>query len=195
MRLIKFTDHRHHLRRSWRFAALFALALFAAGTWLDAATAEARPRPRSSNFAANKTFGVGIMLGVPTGFSGKYYLSSSTAVDFGLGVVRGFGDDGLHLHADFLWHPVSIVSAAPFEVPIYIGLGGRFADFDDNDNNDFDDDDYVRAGARAPLGIMLDFNNVPLDVFFELALVLDVVGRDVPDADLNAALGVRYYFY
>jgi hypothetical protein len=75
-------------------------------------------------------------------------------------------------------------------MPFYLGIGGRIADFED----DLDDDGDFNLGVRAPIGLMLDFNNVPLDVFFELALVIDFIGYDGVDADFNGALGVRYYF-
>jgi hypothetical protein len=156
------------------------------------AAAQGRPRPQASSFSANKTFGLGIMIGAPTAISGKYYLGADTAVDFGVGVIQGFRRDGLHLHADFLWHPATLVTAEPFVMPFYVGIGGRIADFEDDP--DGDDEGDFNLGVRAPVGLMLDFNNVPLDVFFELALVIDFIGYDGVDADFNGALGVRYYF-
>ena len=157
-------------------------------------SAEARPRPRSrSNFEANKTFGLGLMLGAPTGLSGKYYLGSDRALDFGIGVLGGYGRrDGLHLHMDYLWHPVSLVSDPAFELPIYFGLGARIFDFNDDD---YDDDGFA-FGLRAPLGIAFDFTNTPIDIFFEVALVIDFYSgyRDNVGADLNGAIGLRYYF-
>ena len=151
--------------------------------------AEARPRPRtSSTFEANKTFGLGIMFGAPTGLSGKYFLSGDTAIDFGVGTYYGARDDrgGLHLHADFLWHPVNLVKAEPFWLPLYFGIGGRFLDH----NN------HGHIGVRVPVGISFDFTNVPLDVFLELAFVLDALydSNDTLYADLSGAIGIRYYF-
>jgi hypothetical protein len=180
--------HREHRRAARGSIRILVAAL--AGLCLAAPVAEARPRPQASSFSANKTFGLGIMIGAPTAFSGKYYVGSDTAMDFGVGVIRGFGRDGLHLHADFLWHPATLVTADPFVLPFYLGIGARVADFEDYD----DDDGDLNLGVRAPLGLMLDFNNVPLDVFFELALVIDFIGYEGVDADFNGALGVRYYF-
>ncbi|WP_428265333.1 hypothetical protein [Haliangium sp.] len=187
-------QHRGDRRRgpAWLAPALMVIAgLGVAGLALP--EAEARPRPQASSFAANKTLGAGIMFGVPTGFSGKLYLGADTAVDLGLGVVRGFRRDGLYVHIDFLWHPATLVSTAPFELPLYIGLGGRLVDLDD-DIGDPNDDDFV-LGVRGPVGIIFDFNTVPLDVFIELALVLDVAGYDAPSGEIDGAVGVRYYFY
>ena len=38
-------------------------------------------------FEANKTFGLGLELGEPTGLTGKYFLSGTNALDFGLGYI------------------------------------------------------------------------------------------------------------
>lgn len=162
----------------------------------DVPDAQARPRPagRTSSFSANKTFGLGFMFGAPTGLSGKYYLSADTALDFGLGLIGGYGDrDGVHLHMDFLWHPAVLATTDPFVLPIYFGVGGRLWDYD-HDRNDFDDD--TALGVRVPLGIAMDFNNVPLDIFFELAFVLDfLVDHGDLHAGFNSSLGIRYYFF
>lgn len=177
-----------------RFSLVFALVCGAAVVAPGDAAARPRPAGRTSNFSANKTFGLGLMLGAPSGLSGKYYLGPSTAIDFGVGVIRYYRHrrSNVHFHADFLWHPVSLASTRPFELPLYFGIGARLWDFDDEDI----DDDGFGLGVRAPIGIALDFNNVPLDVFFELALVVDLFFNYDDDygGDINGAVGVRYYF-
>ena len=154
-------------------------------------TAEARPRPRSKKFTANKDFGLGIMLGTPTGLSGKYYLSADTAIDFGLGVMRRFRDrDGVSVHADFLWHPAVLLDDSAFVMPLYFGVGARLFDFEENNRND-----DVSIGVRVPAGIMIDFNNTPIDIFLELVFVFDfIVDRGDGFADFGGAIGLRYYF-
>jgi hypothetical protein len=168
------------------FVAAFAMLVS------QASLSEARPRPKrnSKSFEANKTFGLGLMVGVPSGLSGKYYLSQDTALDFGVGVFGRYGRD-LHLHLDFLWHPVVLASPEAFWMPLYFGVGGRMLDH--QDNRDFVDDSHL--GIRAPLGIMFDFNNVPLDIFLELALVVDLIhDGNHGYSDVNLSLGLRYYF-
>ena len=186
--------------------ALSALAI-AALVVVAPHAAEARPRPSRmavSNFSANKTFGLGLILGAPTGLSGKYFLTGDTALDFGLGFVGSYrrGGTGLHLHGDFLWHPVNLAETEPFYLPLYFGVGARFFDFNDcyydNRGNHICYDDVAAIGVRAPIGVAFDFNNIPLDAFVELALVLDFFvsdyyGDDIA-VDLNAAIGARYWF-
>ena len=169
--------------------ALAALAVSTTATSVDAAP------NRASAFRADKQFGLGIMLGAPSGLSGKYFLDSKHAIDFGVGAIGYYrGRDGLHLHLDYLIHPFSITNNPTFDLPLYFGIGGRLFNFDDNDNND--DRDGLALGVRAPLGVAFDFNRVPLDVFVELALVADIfVGyNDDFGIDVNGAVGIRYWF-
>jgi hypothetical protein len=162
-------------------------------------------------------FGLGLQVGAPTGVVGKYYIGNRMAFAMGLGVVEEWReDDALHLHFDVLWHPVILARTEAFTLPLYAGVGARYKhDNDDYGCYDFnfngridsgecwdDDDDHI--GIRGPIGVLLDFNRVPLDVFFELALVLDVIhidDDDVPDRfddddefSIYGALGARYYF-
>jgi hypothetical protein len=183
-------------------------ALLGAGLLFAPTPAEARPRPvkRASKFQANKTFGLGGMLGAPTGLSGKWFVGDSTAIDFGLGTIYGYRDrHGMHTHADFLWHPVSLASASGFELPLYLGVGGRL--FNGRRCYRYDRGvceltyrDYTALGVRGPIGLAFDFNNIPLDIFVEAALVMDILfdyddnREDRLYFDVNGAVGVRYYF-
>ncbi|MBK9029977.1 MAG: hypothetical protein IPL61_01340 [Myxococcales bacterium] len=165
--------------------------MLALGVAAESATARPRPR-RAKHFEANKGFGLGIMLGAPTGLSGKYYYASDKAFDFGVGAFRYYRQrDGLQIHVDHLWHPVSLVSNADFEMPLYLGVGFRLFDFNDDVNHD-----GTAIGLRAPIGVAFDLNRTPIDIFVELALVVDLfVGYDDRyGADLNGAVGFRFYF-
>ena len=159
--------------------------------------AEAQRHRPTEPFSSQDTFGLGIMLGGPTGLNGKYYLGPDTAVDFGVGAYhRVRFHSAIQLHADFLWHPFNLVSDPVFDLPLYFGIGGRilFHEFDPDE----DRDDDVHLGVRGPVGLAMIFNEVPVDIFLELALVLDIVvdeDEDLLFADFNALVGARYYFY
>ena len=161
---------------------------------LKPSTAQGRPQPtrKHGTFKANKSFGLGFMIGVPSGLAGKYYIGPNRALDFGIGGIRYYrGRDGLHLHLDHLWHPAVLGKNRDFEVPLYLGVGARFFSFTDGNDS--------RGGAlglRAPIGVALDFNKVPLDIFFELAFVADLLIDYEDDyyTDVTGALGLRYYF-
>src|SRR5687767_6037585 len=76
-------------------------------------------------------FGLGLMLGEPIGLSAKYYLGNKMALDAGLGESRSYWNhDGLHLHVDVLWHPKVLTRQPAFDMPFYLGVGGRLLDDD-----------------------------------------------------------------
>ncbi len=135
-------------------------------------------------------FGLGLIIGEPTGVSAKYYLSDDTALDFAAGgAVIG---RGIQVHADYLWHPWILEEQDSFALPLYVGPGLRVLRRDSGGG----DEDHMRIGIRAVLGILFDFRTVPLDVFVEVAGVADY--RTLDDShfgfDINAGAGVRYYF-
>lgn len=162
--------------------------------------AEARPRPQSGKrFEANKTFGLGLELGTPFGLTGKYFLSSDRALQFGVGTIYHWRDrDGLNAYLDYLWHPVSLASNPAFELPLYFGIGGRIWAVDDYRFRDNRYNDGVYGlGVHVPVGIAFDFNNVPIDIFIQLAFVLDFYVGDYDRTvygDVNGSAGVRYWF-
>jgi len=174
------------------------LASFVAALFTSAA--HARPRPQGHlvgrAFDANKTFGLGLELGAPTGVNGKYFFTSDRALDFGVGsVFNYFNRSGLHLYGDYLFHPVSLASSETFELPLYVGLGARFWSFRDS-GPDTPNDAYA-FGFRVPVGISFDFNTVPIDLFLQVVPVLDFFSGYQAHTiylDLDASIGVRYWF-
>ncbi len=161
--------------------------------------------PAAASAAPENPFGLGIQVGAPTGLTGKLYLDR-VALQMGLGVVDDFDDeDGLHVHLDVLFHPAVLVRERAFTLPFYVGIGGRILQHDYVYH--FDGDHYVdedtHVGVRVPFGLLMDFNRVPLDIFLEVALVVDFLHiedhygpfHDRHDrVDLNGGLGIRYYF-
>jgi hypothetical protein len=159
-----------------------------------AGNADARNRRGGgSRYVANGTFGLGLELGSPFGLNGKYFLTDDGALNFGVGgdgYYRG-GRDGLHLYLDYLWHPVSLVNASEFQLPLYIGLGGRLWSFNEDRYND-----AFAFGIRIPVGIAFDFNNVPIDIFIQLTPTLDFYRgyRDNAGFWFDFSVGIRYWF-
>jgi hypothetical protein len=154
-------------------------------------------------------FGLGIMVGAPTGLTGKLYLGRPFALQMGIGVVDdfsgdGWDDDALHIHLDAVWHPAILARNPSVTVPFYLGIGARFAEADHVFVVDgvWYEDDHSVFGVRAPFGLLIDFNRVPLDIFFEVAMVVNVVyfeddgpfEHDHDHVGLNGGVGLRYYF-
>ena len=74
--------------------------------------------------AQDSGFGVGVMVGEPTGLSAKMWTSQTTAAQFGL--AWSF-DSYLHAHADFIMHKFDLINVSKGELPIYFGLGAPTA--------------------------------------------------------------------
>lgn len=177
------------------------LLVFAACMLAGAGTSEAR-RQRSmggEKYVANGKFGLGLELGAPFGINGKYFLSDDRALNFGVGAVYDnyYNDrDGLHLYLDYLFHPFSITNQPAFQLPFFVGIGGRVWDFNDRRDRFDNDRDGLAFGVRVPVGIAFDFNKVPLDVFIQLTFVADIFFgyEDRFGPHLEGSIGIRYWF-
>jgi hypothetical protein len=130
--------------------------------------------------ASHRGFGVGIIIGDPTGLSFKKWLSDTRAWD--AAVAWSFGrHDAFHLHADYLFHSFSAIKLEKNTIPLYYGIGGRIKF-----------EDQSKVGVRFPLGVEFFFREVPIDFFFEVVPILNLA--PATDLDLNAAIGLRYFF-
>ena len=159
---------------------------------------------RRSAYATDKEFGLGVMIGAPTGLAGKYFLGSGrTALAFGVGSYDDhyYLDDyheNLHLHLDVLWHPAVLARGNGLSLPLYLGVGGRLLEhgdyYDTRDDRFYDG--HTHLGVRVPFGLAFDFHRTPLDLFFELVPVVDLAADDGHRrrVDLTGAIGLRYYF-
>ena len=134
--------------------------------------------------------GVGLMIGLPTGITAKLYLEDDRAIQAAVGI--NFVSGGVHLQADFVLHPYILQDKEEFTMPVYGGVGARFVQYREGR----DGDSYLSIGARAVAGMLFDFKNIPLDVFLEIAPVLEYGFAD--DVGFELALdvggGARYYF-
>jgi hypothetical protein len=149
-----------------------------------------------------RKFGLGVVIGAPTGLSAKLWIAPTNALDFGLGFYgygvgrRCWDDNGTRIcdrggydigtfNMDYLWQSNIVRGTA--QLDWHVGVGGR-AWFVGNCSGD-----CFAAGARSPIGLDLMFNNPAfLEVFFEIAPVFYVVPGF--DFDIEGGLGVRFYF-
>lgn len=124
---------------------------------------------------------LGVMLGEPTGLSGKWWRSSSNAIDAGL--AWSFRKEGhLHVHADYLFHYFENSEIEDGTIPYYLGIGGRVR---------FEEED-TRVGVRFAAGLEYYKEDLPFGFFFEIAPILDIVPET--ELDVNGGIGVRYLF-
>jgi hypothetical protein len=132
------------------------------------------------------TLGVGIILGEPVGICAKLYLKDDQAVQVAAG--SDFLSGGLQIDADYVFHPWILQDRDTFVLPVYVGPGVRFIEYNDKPS-------HFAGGLRGVIGMVFDFKSVPLDAFIEIAGVLEYgSGGHGAGIGLNAGAGVRYYF-
>lgn len=179
-------------RMNWKRARrLTASTLLAVGLALSAAPAGA------SEIGNTRRFGLGVMIGSPSGISAKLYLSPRHALDFGLGI--GFlGGPGGSFHMDYLFH-FMLTEKPGFDLPLYIGIGGEVLFFwNDNYNRYYYGPGYypnagrVGVGVRVPIGIAFQLNRAPVDIFIEAAPGVGLF--PYPGFYVEGAVGARYWF-
>lgn len=136
--------------------------------------------------AQQQGFGLGVIVGEPTGLSGKLWQSRSTALDFGAAWSFA-GDSAFHLHFDFLVHRFDVIRVDSGKLPLYYGVGARVKFAEDNG------DQNTSVGIRFPVGLDYLFAKEPLDLFVEVVPILDIAPET--DVSLNASLGFRYWFH
>ncbi len=130
-------------------------------------------------------FGIGLVVGKPTGLSGAYELSDKTAIAAALGLDLIDGRR-FYIHADFLFILPNLLSGGSVELSPYLGPGVFLSDRGKKD------DGRLGIGARVPFGLSLDFKTAPLQIFLEIAVSVPLIPD--PGVGIGGALGFRYYF-
>lgn len=139
--------------------------------------------------AAEGDFGLGIILGGPTGFSGEYRLGGSHSLDFAAAWTT-ISHTGTHLHSTYLFNQASYGHIEDVPVYWYFGLGGRAIFL--NEREDKHKNDRVYFGPRAPIGTYITSTDLKFKFFAEAAFTMNVVPST--GLDLDIAIGARYYF-
>lgn len=135
------------------------------------------------NISAQSTnFGLGMIVGNPTGISAKYWHNRTNALDFGLGYSFSATYTNFNFHADYLWHESDVFRSRE-TLYLYYGAGVRLKSVTGGDGS---------LGVRAVLGVDWFLSRSPLEFFIEAAPVLRIIPATTMDVD--AGLGARYYF-
>ncbi len=138
----------------------------------------------ASAVAAERPFGLGVIVGEPTGLSAKYLLNRENAIDLAVAWNLS-GDNDFTLHADYLWHVYDLIKVNTGEMPVYFGVGGRM-DLRDNKDDKF--------GVRIPVGVSYQFADPKfLELFGEIAPIIDLAPST--KLDLSVAIGARFYLF
>jgi hypothetical protein len=146
--------------------------------------------------AQQSGFGLGFIIGEPTGISFKGFLAEDRAIA-GAVAWRLWRGNALHVHADYLFHNRTLIGVPRGSLPLYYGVGvrlrswtggeywyrGRYREYGGS---------RVDLGIRFPVGLAYQFGGAPLDIFLEVVPVLDLVPATT--VEIGGAIGMRYWF-
>ena len=133
----------------------------------------------SGNAQQKGTFGLGFIIGDPTGISMKFWTKETDAVEIALGWKK----KETELHADYLWHNFDLLPVKNGRLPVFYGVGIGVKLKEDEDN---------KIGIRTIVGLEYLFDAVPLDFFLQIAPVLQLTPESKVKGE--AALGFRFFF-
>lgn len=171
------------MRQTWMIGTVALMALAISPVGADEAAQFDKPSRseyRSVDYAGH--IGLGLMVGEPSGLNVKYWLNNTLALDAAAG--GSFRDDAnFYVHGDLLVHKFDLIPVPQGQMPVYIG-GGVFARFRDKRDN--------QVGIRVPVGVSYMFEQVPVDIFMEVAPGMDLAPS--ARADFTGGAGVRFWF-
>ena len=159
---------------------------------------------RATDVGYSRKLGLGFMLGDPTGITGKYWVSPTNAIDFGIGFTTyglGYGQEcftdnngNVHcngyydtsINVDYLWQS-KLVRNPTIQLDFYVGVGGRIFFLGDRNFK------YgVDLAARAPIGLALMFTNPSfLELYFEVTPSIYLLPLGFAP---EGGIGARIYF-
>ena len=149
----------------------------------------------ASDGARSDELGLGIMLGEPSGISGRLNLSSKTALDFGLAFSA---NSDVLLLVDYLFKfPHSFHSSSQFlsQLTPYVGIGGALGAASQSSwfrSNFYTSSSRLILGVRIPLGLEWRPTVPSIGVFAEVAPGLTVLSST--QGFCEGDLGIRFYF-
>ena len=133
--------------------------------------------------------GAGVVLGEPLAPTMIYRWSDQHAVQ----VLAGwsFGQKRMHLGADYLFIPTEIESddSMGLRYPVYVGLGFRMRLLGEDTTAG---QERGKVGLRFPFGVAVEPQDLPFEVYFEMAPVW--VMAPVSHGGFDGGIGVRVFF-
>lgn len=147
-------------------------------------------------FAFAKTWGLGAVIGAPTGLSANYFLSESRTVHTTLAYDFS-GDDDLQIASHYQWR-MNNLNFEKIKLGWFYGVGARLAFKDDHHHHnhghdhDEDHDGHIDLGPSGTIGIFHEFTEVPLEVFLKGNLTVNII--EDTDVDADVMLGLHYNF-
>lgn len=141
----------------------------------------------STLFAQQSGFGVGALIGEPTGISAKYWLNNARALDAAAGFSL-FGNKGFSFHVDYLYHifnssKLKKLSNKNLPIAFFYGYGLNFGAGSKYSSG---------FGFRGVLGAEWLLQKYKTDIFIKIAPIFTLLPET--GIDFTYAVGARYFF-
>lgn len=134
---------------------------------------------------AREGFGLGLLLGEPLGITAKFFIDPTHAIQ--VHAAYDFTDSAFDIILDYTYHVDAFdIDATNLEVPLYFGAGLKLGQEVGLPTS------RVLFGFRFIIGFAIEFTELPIEIFAEIAPVLRLTPKLAPDVDGGA--GIRYYF-
>jgi hypothetical protein len=141
-----------------------------------------------------KEFGFGIMIGEPTGLTGKLWVAKDQALAFSVGNSY-LGS--LRVGVDYLFHFDAFNSKV---VNMYGGPGlafgfgesGGWWYHDEHNKYWYKKDNEIGFGVRGVFGINIVPKKTPFEIFAEIGVLVGILPATHTNAE--GSLGIRFYF-
>lgn len=144
----------------------------------------------------SRALGLGVELGSTTGLTMKYYLAENHALELGVG-AGWVGGGAFQTDLSYLYH-IYLTETYNFSLPLYVGAGLRATIWPDEGNfvgGDIEDEGNIGLGVFAPVGVAMNFQPLPFDVFAEANFGIGFVPDGVEGGFLiDGTAGARFYF-
>jgi len=133
---------------------------------------------------ADGPMGIGVFLGQPTGVTFEMDLSDTSWLDFKAtwSFAGGHGGFNILLQGNYEYAFPDLLAIEQVTFTPFVG-GGVFANVYDGG---------ASIGVRVPAGLSYRFRNVPLELFLEVGLDMNLI--PVFGLDGSGGLGIRYRF-
>jgi len=138
--------------------------------------------------AEGGNFGLGIILGSPTGITGKYMFTESHALDADLAWDFLYG--GFAGTVDYLFHFRNVLNSSTVGMKFYLGPGGMVGTR--NVGKGSDKKTRLAVAARGTAGLSFMFTKVPIELFIDGSPGMWLI--PYTRFYLSGGLGFRYFF-
>jgi hypothetical protein len=141
--------------------------------------------------ASAKTWGLGAVIGSPTGLSANYFLSNQrtihTTLAYGLS-----GNDNFQLASHYQWR-IDNLEIEKIKIGWFYGVGARVAMREHKHHHHSDQNhNHTDLGPSGTIGIFHEFAQVPLEAFLKGNLTVNII--EDTDVDGDVMLGLHYNF-